>query len=121
MTDLSDLERIAGVEFPDVVKDISRSEYKLRLILVDRGFVDINLSRRIPGRFGFHWECRDPQGSFFRYDNFPDKKCRPLETFPCHFHNGSQGVIEASLFPPGIIDGFRAFLEFVRQRMKAGR
>jgi len=117
MIDISDLERIAGVEYSDIVKDIIRSEYKLRLILINRGFVDVNLSRRIPGRFGFHWECLGPQGSFFRYDNFPDKKCRSLPTFPCHFHNGVQGVIEPSPFPRDIVEGFRAFLEFIRQRI----
>ena len=118
MTDISNLERIAGVEFSDIVKDLIRSGYKLRIILIDGSFIDVNLSRKVKDRFGFHWECRLPEGTIVRYDNFPDKQCRSLPTFPCHFHNGSQGRIEPSPFPKDIVEGFRAFLEFVRGRVR---
>ena len=39
--------------------------------------------------------------------------------YPYHFHNGSQMNVEASPFPLAIVEGFRAFLEFVRTKMKS--
>jgi len=41
-----------------------------------------------------------------------------VSTFPYHFHKGSQKNVKASPFPLAIIDGFRAFMEFVRSKVK---
>lgn len=117
MLDIEDIKRIAEVEFSDIVKTTQKIEYKLRITLTNDSFIDVSLSQRLPDRFGFHWESMDAKGSIYRYDNFPDKKWRSAITFPYHFHNGSQDIVEASLFPVAILEGFRAFMNFVRNKL----
>jgi hypothetical protein len=63
--------------------------FKLRLILRDGSLIDIHVSRKIPDKFGFHWERTD--GSIFRYDNFPDIHWKHITTFPFHFHKWPTG------------------------------
>ena len=118
MATINDLRRIAEVEFSDIVKEVFPISYKIRIILIDNSFIDANLSKKLPGRFGYHWECKDISGAIFRYDNFPDKSWKNISTFPYHFHKGSQENVKASPFPLAIIDGFRAFMEFVRSKVK---
>ena len=43
---------------------------------------DANLSKKLPDRFGYHWECKDISGAIFRYDNFPDKNWEKISTYP---------------------------------------
>jgi hypothetical protein len=114
--DLDDLKRIAEVEFPDIVKSALLIDYKLRIILSPKGFIDAHLSRTLPDKFGFHWECMDDGNTIYRYDNFPDRNWQSVATYPYHFHNGSQDAVEASPFPLAALEGFRAFLEFVRNK-----
>ncbi len=118
MANLEDLKRIAEVEFADIVRTSMRIEYKLRIILIDNSFVDIFLSERLPNKFGFHWERMDKSGTIYRYDNVSDKKWQNLSTYPYHFHNGSQDAVEDSPFPQTPIDGFRGFMEFVREKVR---
>lgn len=117
MADIDDIKRIAEVEFADIVKTTHQIDYKLRVILVNNSFIDVHLSQRLPDRFGFHWECMDTKGTIYRYDNFPDKKWQSVATFPHHFHNSFQDNVEASPFPLTIIQGFRAFMEFVKGKL----
>ncbi len=118
MPSLEDLKKIAEVEFADIVKDSLLMDHKLRIFLKDKSFVDVNLSMRLPDKFGYHWEVMDSAGSIFRYDNFPDKNWNFVSTYPYHFHNGSQGNVEISPFPISILEGFRAFLQFIREKLK---
>jgi hypothetical protein len=115
---LEDFRRIAEVEFADIVQSTMRIDYKIRMILVDNSFVDIFLSQKLPGKFGFHWECMDESGAFYRYDNVPDKKWKTLSTYPFHFHRGSQDNVEPSPFSITPIEGFIGFMEFIRNRLK---
>ena len=117
MLDINDLERIAKVEFSDIVKSTYKIDYKLRIVLINNSFIDINLSQKLPDKFGFHWEFMDTKGTIYRYDNFPDKNWSSVVTFPYHFHNGEQQKVEASPFLLNVIDGFRAFMEFVRNTL----
>lgn len=118
MPTIDDIKRITEVEFADIVKSTYLIDYKLRIILINKGFVDVHLSQRLSDKFGFHWECMDTRGTIYRYDNFPDKSWQSVTTFPHHFHNGSQNSVEASPFPLTPIDGFRAFMEFVRSKLR---
>jgi len=117
MTTIDDLKRVAEVEFSDIVKETFPISYKLRIVLKDNSFIDVNLSKKISDKFGFHWECRDREGTVFRYDNFPDKDWQNISTFPYHFHRGSQKNVEASPFPIKIVEGFRSFMEFIRNQI----
>lgn len=118
MPTIDDLKRIAEVEFADIVKGAYQINYKLRVILLNNSFIDVYLSQRLPDRFGFHWECMDKSETFYRYDNFPEKKLQILDTYPFHFHVGSQEAIESSPFPSVPTDGFRSFMEFIRSKLK---
>ncbi|HAX97896.1 MAG TPA: hypothetical protein DCY12_03120 [Candidatus Atribacteria bacterium] len=117
MSTIDNLRRVAEVEFADIVKSSFYIGYKLRIVLINDSFVDVNLSRKLPEKFGFHWECLVETGTFYRYDNFPDKNWQSLGTFPHHFHNGSQDYVEVSPFPLSPVEGFRAFMEFVKNKL----
>lgn len=121
MLEFTNIQRIAEVEFVDIVKSTHRTNYKLRIILIDGSFIDVNLSTMLPDKFGFHWECMDTAGTIYRYDNFPDKSWQLVTTFPYHFHNGHQDKVVASPFPLATIDGFRSFMEFVGKKLKEQR
>jgi hypothetical protein len=118
MPSIDDLQRIAEIEFADIVTDAIAIEHKLRIFLTEYGFIDVNLSQRLPGKFGFHWEVMDAASAIFRYDNFPDKNWDHVSTYPYHFHNGSQDKVEVPPFPLTAIEGFREFMEFVRSKIK---
>lgn len=118
MPTLADIKRIAVVEFADIVSNTSNVDYKLRIVLRDTSFIDVYLSQKLPDKFGFHWERMDALGTFYRYDNFPDLNWRPVSTYPYHFHDGSQSAVEPSPFPLKPIEGFRAFMEFVRTKLE---
>lgn len=117
MASLDDLARIAEIEFADIVDSTEELPTKMRIILVEGGFVDVWLSRKMEDRFGFHWEHK-ATGRSYRYDNFPDTKWRDISTYPYHFHYGSQSnVIDSSRFERDLMKGFRAFMEWIRSRL----
>jgi len=118
MPTIEDLKRVAEVEFADIVKNAFFIGFKLRIILRDDSFLDVNVSRRLPDKFGFHWECGDRENSVYRYDNFPDKNWEGLSTFPYHFHSGRHDNVKANPFPTAVIDGFRSFMEFVGRKIE---
>ena len=113
MIDLKYLQNIANTEFKDIIKHSFIKDYKLRIILTDGSFIDIHISKKLKGKFGFHWQCKN--GRIYRYDNFPDKKAKNLKTYPYHFHNGKQENIEENPFSTDLEQGFREFLIFVRR------
>ena len=112
---LKEIQRIAEIEFEDIVNMAFFVNYKLRIVLIDKSFIDIGISQRIQGRFSFHWEYKN--GLIYRYDNFPDKQWERVSTFPFHFHNGSQNMVEAAPFSFELITGFREFMEFARVKL----
>ncbi|MCK5508217.1 MAG: hypothetical protein KAI50_06820 [Desulfobacterales bacterium] len=116
MASLEELARIAEIEFSDIVDAAELLGTKLRIMLTKKGFVDVWLSRKLPDRFGYHWE-EESTGLFYRYDNFPDTKWKYVPTYPYHFHNGSQdNVTESSRFEKDIEGGFRNFMSWVRSK-----
>lgn len=85
MPTIEDLRRIAEIEFADIVNHTYQIEYKLRIVFINKSFLDVFLSQRLPDRFGFHWECLDEQRTFYRYDNIPDRRWQSVPTFPIIF------------------------------------
>lgn len=115
---LDNLARIAEIEFSDIVDATEIMETKLRIMLLDGGFVDVWLSKKLANRFGFHWEHKVTDLSY-RYDNFPDAKWSNVSTFPYHFHDGSQdNVVDSSRFARDIVEGFRDFMNWVRAMLR---
>ena len=117
MATLHDIQQIAEVEFSDVMIDSQLLGDKLRLFLSDGSYMDAWLSRKLNDRFGFHWERKHLDGTLYRYDNFPDTEWNLVATYPYHFHNGSQGNVEASPFATDVLAGFRDFMSFVQHKM----
>ncbi len=115
MSGLEVLQKIAEIEYRDIVAITFRIDYKLRIVLNDNSFIDVNVSQKLKNKFGFHWECKGSARRIFRYDNFPDIKWNYVSTFPYHFHDGSDKDVIESPFPEEIIPGFRAFMDFVRK------
>lgn len=118
---LADLCYIAEVEFGDLIIGNQPLGEKLRLFLTDGSTIDLWLSRKLPDRFGFHWERRHINNTFYRYDNFPNTAWRGVATYPRHFHNGSQNAVEAAPFADDLETGFREFMSFVRANVNPTR
>jgi hypothetical protein len=114
---LDDIRRIAEIEFGELIADSQPLGEKLRLFVIDSSYIDVWLARKLPDRFGFHWERRHIDGTLYRYDNFPDINWQHVETYPYHFHNGAQHVVEATSFSTDILIGFRDFMHFVQAKM----
>ncbi len=116
---LDSLRRIAEVEFADMVIQAESMGSTARLFLVDGSHVDVWATRKLEGRFGFHWERRHVDGRIYRYDNFPDANWLSVSTFPFHFHDGEQGNVVAAPFATTLEEGFRGFLGFVRRLLNS--
>lgn len=100
MNPLELVRRIAEVEFAAIVAQTDILGAKLRIFLGDTSYVDVWASRRLSGRFGFHWERRHLDGRLYRYDNFPDVNWSDVSSFPFHFHDGDQETVVAAPFAP---------------------
>ena len=116
-----ELSEIAREEFSDIIIDSHIRENKLRLFIVDGSFVDIWFSRKIRGRFAYHWERRAINGKVYRYDNRPHENLRNMKGFPRHFHDGSDEKIKECDFSEVPEQTLRDFLRFVRAKIRAIR
>ena len=119
MSPLDQIRRIAEIEFAAIVVQTDFLGSKLRVLLTDTSYVDVWASRKLVGRFGFHWERWHLDGRIYRYDNFPDTSWSGISTFPFHFHDGDQNTVIASPFAPTLEQGFREFMTFVQRTMSA--
>lgn len=117
MSQLERLQRIAEIEFAATVVQTDILGAKLRILLTDTSYIDVWASRKLTGRFGFHWERRHLDEHIYRYDNFPDTNWSDVSTFPFHFHDGDQDVVTAAPFAPDLEQGFREFMAFVQRAM----
>jgi len=108
---------IATKEFPDIILSAQIGQDKLRLFVIDGSFVDVWFSRRIEGRFAYHWERRHINGKIYRYDNRPHERFERMKGFPKHFHNGSDEEVEESKFSQNYQAALREFLYLVRRKI----
>jgi len=112
------LGEIAVVEFADIVLETLILDInELRVVLSDGSFVDVWYSLKLPGRYSYHWERRALDGTIYRHDNAPHKRWQLVETFPQHFHEGSEANVTASHISQNPEQALREFLAFVRVRM----
>ena len=108
--------------FSDVVLDyfpifsLSGALVKLRIILVDKSFLDVYWSRS--GRFSLHWERRHVNGTVYRHDNAPHEKWRYVKSFPKHFHKGREDRVVDSNLPDDPLGAVLTFLKFIRNKIK---
>ena len=111
----SQLARLAGSDFADIVDGTSIIEGKLRLFLKDRSFIDIWLSVKKKGVYAYHWERRDVDRTIYRHNNLPDREARKLKTYPRHFHNRTEKNIVESNLSDKPEEALRTILEFARK------
>jgi len=110
--------------FGDIVSEgwilwlVSGEPAKLRLEVVEGSIVDIHLSRT--GKYSYHWERRFIDGSIYRHDNAPHKSWQHVQTFPKHFHNGSQEAVQESYISDDPLLAMDQFLKFVRVKLAEG-
>ena len=113
----SELADIAEKEFPDVVLHVEIIAGKLRLHIVDESYLDVWFSKKIKGRFAYHWERRRIDGRVYRYDNRPHEELKHMSGFPKHFHDGSDENIRESEFSEDPKEVLREFLRFIRVKI----
>jgi len=120
MIDLTRIRRIIDIEYHDILASSGTDIYhdKIRAYILDGSVVDIWFSKKIPGRFSYHWERRHIDGKLYRHDNFPDPHWKKVSTFPKHFHNGSQSQVQESSIDDDPASGVRQFMFFVRKMMR---
>lgn len=118
MVDLRRLRRIAEEDFSDIVESANIVRDKLRVLLYDGSYIDFWWSTQIPGRFAYHWERTHIDGKIYRHDNMPHSKWASIQTFPQHFHRGSEQEVIESRLSPDPEEGLRQFLEFARTIMR---
>lgn len=114
------LEKIAQTDFSDIVKDTaliggrSAQPNKLRVFLMDGSFLDVWLSD--DGDYSFHWEQRAVRGLIHRWDNAPDHP--EIETFPHHFHDGTEKNVRVSKLDTNFEIAFKEILIFIKTEIK---
>jgi len=112
------LARIAEKEFSDIIGHGEVRKDRLRLHVIDSSFVDVWFSRSIPCKYAFHWERRHIDNTVYRWDNAAHKRIEGLETFPHHFHKGSQRNIYPFKTEETIEETFRIVLKYIRNHIK---
>lgn len=118
---LQEIAEIVLTEFLDIVDD-ARIQFtpsgvveKLRLFLKDESFVDVWLSST--GKYSYHWEHRHLSGFAYRHDNAPHARWKQIETFPKHFHDGSEDNVTESYISDDPKEAVREFLSFIRTKL----
>lgn len=115
---ISRLRDIAEIEFAGIVVDtIVPGLNELRIIFTDGSFLDVWFSLKLEGRYSYHWERRAIDGTIYRHDNAPHKRWQVVNTFPHHFHDGSEDEVSESYLSDAPEDALREFLAFVQMRL----
>lgn len=110
-------QRIAEIEFRQIVSGTDDFGHKLRIYFIDKSYLDLFISTQSEiQRYSFHWEKRHIEKIFYRLDNTPDPKWEKVETFPLHFHNKTYNKVIFSQFKfHSLEDLFREFMKFVQK------
>jgi len=113
------LKEIAEIEFSDIVEDVYITDVnELRIFLVDGSFIDIWYSLKLKNRYSYHWERKHINGSIYRHDNAPHQRWNYVSTFPKHFHNKKEEIVEESYINEDPTEALREFLTFVKKILK---
>jgi len=110
------LVQIAEIEFSDLVEEAISGLNWLRIFLKEGSYIDIWYSITNPGRYAYHWERKNIDGTIYRHNNAPHKSWEKVASFPKHFHNGSEDKVKVSKIPDKPEKAIRYFLNFVREK-----
>lgn len=112
MVNIDKLTQIAEIEFSDIVEYVIPGLNKMRIILKDGSFIDIWYSLTNLGRYAYHWERKNIDGTIYRHNNAPHKDWMKVSTFPKHFHNRTEENVESSTLSDDPEKALRSFLNF---------
>ncbi|GAB4407626.1 MAG: hypothetical protein OHK0032_02980 [Thermodesulfovibrionales bacterium] len=119
----SRLLKIATDEYGSIIESgeifhssLTNNALKLRLYLYEESFIDIYYSQK--GRYSYHWNRLLTHNEIYRYDNAPHIKWKSIQTFPKHFHNGSEENVVSSELSDNPEEALREFLDFVSNKLK---
>ncbi|HOF02325.1 MAG TPA: DUF6516 family protein [Spirochaetota bacterium] len=119
MYDIYKFRDISEIEFNDITSEtIINDINEVRIILYEGSFIDIWFSLKLKGRYSYHWDRTNIDGSIYRHDNAPHSNWEHIKTFPNHFHNGNENIVEESYISKDMYKGLREFLYFVRNKLK---
>lgn len=90
---------------------------KIRVHVVNGSYLDVWLSRKMLGRYAYHWERRHIDGSIYRYDNRPHERLRLMKTYPRHFHDTSEHNVKESHISDDPEKAVREVLELIRRKV----
>lgn len=105
------------IESGEIIRTPAGLPKKLRLYVIDNSIVDVFLSPS--GRYSYHWERRHLDDTIYRHDNAPHQKWDNLETYPKHFHHGSEKKedIRNSYISDTPVKAIEEFLNFVEREI----
>jgi len=109
------------IKYKEVVVDTkimklpSGEPAKLRIELIDGSFADIRISSS--GKYSYHWDRLEIDGTIYRYDNAPHKVWDYTSTFPHHFHNKNEKTVIDSDMPLKPSMQMKHFMEFIRKNI----
>ncbi|MCX9076279.1 MAG: DUF6516 family protein [Candidatus Methanoperedens sp.] len=112
---LKKFAEIAEIEFADVIIGSEIIEGKLRLYTIDGSFIDVWFSRRLEGRYAYHWERRHIDDTVYRWDNAKHEIWKSIKTFPDHFHECQDNNVSESMLPDTPENALRYVLDYVRE------
>ncbi|MFQ6056700.1 MAG: DUF6516 family protein [Methanosarcinales archaeon] len=115
---LYELAHIAETEFADVVIGYELIDGKLRLYISDGTLLDVWYSRRITGRYAYHWERRYLNNTIYRWDNARHRIWNNISTFPHHFHESDDRNVKESYLPQEPENAIRYVLEYIRNALR---
>ncbi|VVB87607.1 Uncharacterised protein [uncultured archaeon] len=98
-----------------IIKLPSGEPAKLRIELIDGSFADIWISNS--GKYSFHWDRLEIDGTVYRFDNAPHKAWARISTFPHHFHNKTEKAVIESDMPSKPEMQMKRFMDFIRKNI----
>lgn len=98
-----------------IIKLPSGEPAKLRIELIDGSFADVWIS--ISGKYSYHWDRSEIDGTIYRYDNAPHKVWARLTTFPHHFHDKYEKTVIESDLPSEPEMQMKKFMDFIRKTL----
>lgn len=111
----SQLKQLALINFSDIVEDAYilpgplHFPRCLRVLFLNGSFMEIRISEE---KYSFHYDRRMVDGRIFRLDNAPHHK--EVSTYPHHFHNATEEVVEENKFGHDHEERFVRFMNFIK-------
>lgn len=119
MTDVHQLKAIVITEFSELLGSVTILDFnQMRIYLAEGSFVEVWFSPRNNGRYSYHWERQQIDGTIYRHDNTPHLRWKNISTFPKHFHDGMEENVTDSFISDDPENAIRELLNFVKEKIK---